>query len=416
MKKNKKILTKSLLALTLLSATIAIPLKVSAASGFAFSAGKGYDNIDMTTTTNACADSYNRMGYGIYCATYDANYNVLNGSFTNGRKRLESDLVFLTGHGTENYVGTLKENGVKIGSSQAGRYVGTASIDWTKTKLVIFLACNTGKENVDNITYDVFKRSNWKTTTIGWHQTIVSTSADKFICNFNAKLETGATINQALNYAGSKSYADSKVKDLAIFGNGEMVVKKTRSAVNTLDNNTVIDESNITYITEDIPYDGTEEKLPAIINLLKQKDASFNINDYEVNIYNTSKENKHYTIEFTYKIGDIYTNSAYTVIVNYGKVVQIADNSIKVDKEKLDTNFKTSKENIAKEVGKSDAIKSNIKENINNISEITPVEIKKQETRKYIDLNTKKKYLQVFTTYSYENEEAIAENVTNYEI
>ena len=247
---------------------------------------------------------------------------------------------------------------------------------------------------------------------MGWRQIIGDKDGNAWIDYFNSKLETGSTISAALNYANSKNiYERNSIKDLSFFGDPNLVLKKTRSVV-TND----LDEDNIKYITEDISFDGTN--IETINKLLKDEFSDFKLEDYEIDIFTNSEELGFYTIDYTYKINDIYTNSGYTVIVNNRKVVQIADNSIPIDEKKLDINFENyaQKEDIAKEIGKSYTNKFNNENCINNYASIVPISIKEQETRKYIDLKNNKKYIQVSTIYSYKDESATAVNCYKYEI
>lgn len=413
--KLKKI-TKPVIISLLTLATLGISTNVKAANNMAFSAGEGYSDIDSIPATLSCYSSYASMGYNSYYSTTGATKDVLAGSFSNGTKRLESDIVFLTGHGDYNYIQPTIRGRLEIGSYKDSQTrIGTEDVNWEKVKLAIFLGCETGEQtnnNPENITYDVFEKSNWKTTTMGWRQIIGDKDGNAWIDYFNSKLETGSTISAALNYANSKNiYERNSIKDLSFFGDPNLVLKKTRSVV-TND----LDEDNIKYITEDISFDGTN--IETINKLLKDEFSDFKLEDYEIDIFTNSEELGFYTIDYTYKINDIYTNSGYTVIVNNRKVVQIADNSIPIDEKKLDINFENyaQKEDIAKEIGKSYTNKFNNENCINNYASIVPISIKEQETRKYIDLKNNKKYIQVSTIYSYKDESATAVNCYKYEI
>lgn len=401
---------------------LGISTNVYAANNMAFSAGKGYGDVDMSATTIKAYTSYKNMGYNSNYATSNSNYNTLAGKFSNGTKRLESDIVFLTGHGMWSCINTLAGAGVRIGTKQGNTYVGTDDITWNKVKLAIFLACGTGEETNNseiNLAYNVFKKSNWSTTSIGWRQTIDTNSADKWIGYFNSKLESGATVSSALNYANSKNYPNNSIKDIAFYGNQSLKLNSNNNiliASNSDKRTNEVDERNITYIKDNIKFDGTEEELSNIVNFIKKDNKDFNIDDYKVNIYTLSKENKYYTIDFIYTIDDIYTNSAYTVIVDNGKAVQLADNTVEFSKEKLDTEFDESKNWVAKKFAESQTNKENVINCIRNMTTIEPVKIIEQKTMKYIDLKTQKKYIKVYTTYSYINSESKAMIESSYEI
>ena len=386
----------------------------AAVNNVAFSAGKGYGDLDASDMTIENYSSYANMGYQSYYSTSPTNSYLL-GSFSNGRKRLESDVVFLTGHGTYDSVSTTGASGLRIGSN-GGRYIGTNNFDWKKVKLAIFLACETGQETNNsevNLAYNVFKKSNWTTTSIGWRQKIPNTDALKWLKSFNQKLKAGGTINSAMVYAGSQSgYESNKIKDLAFYGNPNLVLKLSRS----IDSSEQIGESDITYIQDTILFNG--ENLQPILSLLESKFDNFNIDDYDIDIFTNSKENEIYTIDFTYKIGDIYTDSSYTVFVNNGKVTHIANNFIPLNTEKLDTDFSDYmlKQDIAKSIGISKVKQHNNETCISNFESITPVSINNQKTKKYISLKENKKYIQVETEYSYMNSEDTAVEIYKYEL
>lgn len=91
-------------------------------------------------------------------------------------------------------------------------------------------------------------------------------------------------------------------------------------------------------------------------------------------------------------------NSSYTVIVNNGKVIQIADNSIDFEMRNINTDFNMNDATIAKEAATSDTVRQNIYTCIDNFTNIAPITIRQQDLRKFIDLNTGKilfKYLQL---------------------
>lgn len=388
-----------------------------AAGNCAFSAGKGYDNVDMSSTTINASAVYRKMGYNSYYATDGATKSILAGYFQNGIRRLESDIVFLTGHGGSNYIDTAAAGGLRVDSHSISKYVGTNEINWSNVKLAIFLACNTGNGS-NNLAYDVFKKSGWTTITMGWKQSILNVDADKWINNFNSKLASGGTVDQALDYAGSKSYSNPSIKDLSFFGEASSTFK--HSNISVMESNSLkddIDESNITYFNSPLyKYDGKGTNLDNIVEAIKTLNPSFNINDYEVNVYDIKNNGTYYTIEFTYKIGEFFTNSSYTVVVKNGYVTQIADNSVS-NSNSISNNSMASKEsNIEKisDLKVADLIK------IKNIAkkQITEkdTEIKGQKTRLYWDLKSNKKYVQVDTQYGFKNSEAYSEFSYLYEI
>lgn len=136
----------SIVMLIIMLLAIPASVKVFAAGNCAFSAGYGYGDVNMSDAVKKAATKYGSMGYSSYYATETANFSVLSGTFANGIKRLESDIVFLTGHGASTQVSTLSAQGlIKGNNSGVSNYVGTNTVSWNKVKLAIFLACETGK-------------------------------------------------------------------------------------------------------------------------------------------------------------------------------------------------------------------------------------------------------------------------------
>ncbi len=422
MKRNRVI--KGIITLLLTVSTLGVTTSVYAANNMAFSAGgNSGDGVNMTNCTLANYTWYKNMGYNSNYATSNATYETLSGKFSNGTKRLESDIVVLAGHGASDHIVTLENSAGKHGlivKNKAGKYAGANSFDWSKVKLAIFLGCETGKEtsyDYINLAYYIFARSNWKTTSMGWRQKIDSGAAEKWIDNFNNKLNTRANVRAALNYANSKSYGDQRVKDLAFYGNGDLVLKKSSKSV-TKNVEDKIDESNITYVKDNIKFNGKED-LSNIEKLLQKKNEQFKLKDYQVDIYTHSKENGYYTIELTYKINGIKTNSSYTVIVYNGKVEQIADNSIatnNIDSRKLNISDERQKTDIAKFLAKTNLIINNINENLTLDGNINTIEIKKQSTEKIFDINKNKTYIRIYTEYGYKGDNASAVTCYDYEI
>ena len=363
---------------------------VYANNGYAFSAGKGYYDVDMSSTVEQCANHFSSLGYSSYYATDSANYDILNGYFATGQKRLESAIVLLTGHGMWDRVSTTIATKVVIGNSNsATRTVGTNSVNWPNVQLAIFLACLTGQEtsNYDyNIAYNVFRLSGWTTTSMGWRQSIEQGSASSWINNFCKSLRNGYSVSAALNSANSKSYSDSRVKDIAFYGNPNLVLKRTKNSYL----NNIPNEKNIIKVNKDISFDGNNNS--EIIEYLKEIDTNFNISDYKIYTYKINDKLGYYGIDFIRKINNYETNSSYYVAINKNKVLYIADNKIDIENINLHNN----KIN-------EDVVKKNAIENLelkywkfSNNTKLTPAN---QSIKYFYDINKNKAYIRVFTDY-----------------
>ena len=90
-----KIVTLGTLTISVLS----IGSKCFAANHTAFSMGARFDGINTSTDATTAAECYKKMGYRSSYST-SPTYAEFSGS-ANGSKRVESDILFISGHGRE---------------------------------------------------------------------------------------------------------------------------------------------------------------------------------------------------------------------------------------------------------------------------------------------------------------------------
>lgn len=105
MKKFKKTIGM-LLAIIMVSVTM-LPTTVAHAAGtMAFSVGTDYGGlfgVDTTSDATNARDLYAIAGYNSYSST-QPTVSILKGSFSTGTKRMQSDILFFSGHGNYNSV------------------------------------------------------------------------------------------------------------------------------------------------------------------------------------------------------------------------------------------------------------------------------------------------------------------------
>lgn len=126
--KLKKIICTAL-SLTLIGTLFVPTLSASAAGNHAFSVGTNYGLFDVNTSsdaTNAC-DLYAIAGYTSNYTT-EPTVSIMRGNFQDGTKRIQSDILFFSGHGNTNSVVFNFKN--KGGNYKTGVY---NSEDWTST-------------------------------------------------------------------------------------------------------------------------------------------------------------------------------------------------------------------------------------------------------------------------------------------
>lgn len=80
--------------------------------------GANFDGIDTTQETLNAATYYGQMGYHSFYST-EPTFDILNGNFTNGTRRVESDILFISGHG--------RDDGKRIRVLQTGVVTGSTA-------------------------------------------------------------------------------------------------------------------------------------------------------------------------------------------------------------------------------------------------------------------------------------------------
>lgn len=237
---------------------------------------------------------------------------------------------------------------------------------------------------------------------MGWKQSIQQGSAKSWISNFNDKLASGTNVWDCISYANGKSYDDSRVKDISFYG--EHNTTFTNRSAQILSENSSIDESNVTKIYEQkFFFDGTEDSKQNLVNAIKQINYSFNPEEYEMNVYQLKDEGGYYTIDFVYKEGEFYTNSSYTLMVKDNYVSQITENTKEISLSSRQAESILVTENMidtAKKYAK-DSLLSNQKNSLFLQGTSSKIKIREQEIKLFKDMETNKRYIQVFNTYSY---------------
>ena len=328
-------------------------LNVNAASGYAFSMGTnfGSNNIDTSRDATYVDDLLSGMGYTTYKTTAPTYY-IIDGSFSSGRKRLESDLLFLAGHASSS---TMYWNYLSKGGSYAqalkNTNVGTCDEQWTYTGIgmykmsnvdfAFFAGCQTAKGS-GNITE--YAKNRGAKTTLGWTVDVNDEDAYKWEKNFYTKLKSGATINSAVSYANSFTYNTTTVKNTKLYGSTSATIKGISDTL--LQGNKNIDIKNIKDIKINKQLINTEYK-KQIADIIKTNiNDDFNINDF---IIEKAENNDGIIYDFYLKINEVKTDIGYTVFVSNNVVTNVIDNmkgnDINSLKSKL-SNILTIKKNL----------------------------------------------------------------------
>lgn len=323
-----------MISMTMFSGTIA-----HAAGTMAFSVGTDYGGlfgVDTTSDATNASDLYEIAGYNSYYST-QPTVSIMRGNFSSGTKRIQSDILFFSGHGNYdniafNYKGKGGEymTGVYYGSdlnSTSGyKYVGLNG-NMSSVKLVTFAACLTASNNDNNITARAV--SYGAKTAVGWSSSINSGSHSNWLARYNDKLATGSTVLEAVTYANSFTYLDSDVKDARIYGNRSLKIKLTKMA-SKLDEEAALDNirvsvSHITGIVNET----------SVVEAAYKNIPEFYSGDYDVEIHEICKDC--YTVDFVFTVDGIRTNSGYTMTIIDGRIASITDNTIDFNKDEVKT-------------------------------------------------------------------------------
>lgn len=389
------------------------------AGNCAFSVGGSFsDGLAIESAVTMAQTRYKSMGYNSYYSTAPTS-SIVSGYFQNGTRRLESDIVFFAGHG--NYRTIMQTTNVGLESENVNGYLQTSSFNWGNTKLVTIMGCSTGAEtnkSYVNIAFDIWARSGYKNSTLGWRNTIYDKDMVIWANRYNYMLSQGGNIREAINYANADpGYFSANMKDLAFYGEWATVLNKNRSATSNIDtlslydDNTEFIDNNVRSINNNIEFDGNKE---SIINYMNGKYEDFNSDDFEISIFRLDSTYKNYTIDLKYKINDCYTNQGYVIEVENGSITQITNNMVQNNGMQLFSTINTeiSEEQINEKM--EDAI-SALKQRIAE-EEIDNLTIIEKNYRKTIDSETGKLKLIIFIDFSLNGGNSIGGSSFEYEI
>ena len=405
MKKFKKtagiILSLLLISLTIIPCTVAY-----AQGGMAFSVGTDYGGlfgVDTSSDATNARDLYAIAGYSSYSST-QPTVSIMRGNFTNGIKRMKSDILFFSGHGNYNNV-SFNYNG-NGGNYATGVWYTTdctttdgyqmvgLSGNMGSVKLATFAACLTASNNDNNITAKAVYYG--ADTAVGWSSEVNAGSHSNWLARYNDKLATGSTVLQAVTYANSFTYLDSDVKDARIYGNRNLKIKQIATSslvadeqINTIDVSEPILNIEKSGINKDLVFNAARVNIP-----------NFNSSDYSVRIHELCDDC--YTVDFVFTVGNVQTNSSYTMTIIDNKIMSIVDNTIDFDKKELI-------EDIAKYKLDCDGIVMDTAKEKTNSSSLK--DVIKQEVINYYDVQTGSLKKVVFSVYQFDGTEAVGKDV-----
>lgn len=288
------------------------------------------------------------------------------------------------------YWNYLNKNGqYAVGIQQEGGMCGPDGYDYTginnfymnKTDIVIFLSCNTG-EGSDNLV--TAAKSQGSKVSIGWKEKIYDDAA-MWVERFMISLNSGGTINTAIDYANSYLYPHSSSKAYYIaLGNASyknMTLKnlQSQSIVNIRSEN----ERKIYTLNGNYNYSQLEEEL-------KRKFSIENIKDYEVNY---TKNESYDIIDYTLLINGFKSQLGYTVFKYPDKII-IYDNTTN-EIEQINNYAKNVTTNNNLSFNETEIIEQVLAQYTEKFNKLSNKKIKLESTLKRFDISNNKYYFDI---------------------
>lgn len=373
---------------------------VYAAGNQALSVGTDYGLSDINTSQDAytAASYYRQPGLYTYTETVPSSASIL-AMGQQGTLKLRSDVLFFSGHGNAGgmrfqYKGGSAPYNFKITMNQGNIITGNQhSIGLLShmpyVKLVVFAGCKTANNSKYNIT--VAARDNGAKVAIGWRESIYEASHSQYLTNFNQKLGQGGTIRDAIQYANSFPYFDSRVYNLsaAVGKQSDMDLKISNKKSSSLSDD--MNNVNRLYLSENIYYDSLENSLKNISDNIQIFDKSFDIKNFSVKNY-IIEETGMQTLILSQMINGFETDVQYMIHIESNEVT-----SITCTKNNLDLiipqHFRNLVAPSSNEVGKY------LKTAKEDCESKTGYSVTQQTYRLIYDTEQNTPYIYVFSTY-----------------
>lgn len=260
-------------------------------------------------------------------------------------------------------------------------YTGINNFYMNKTDIVIFLSCNTG-EGSDNLV--TAAKSQGSKVSIGWKEKIYDDAA-MWVERFMISLNSGGTINTAIDYANSYLYPHSSSKAYYIaLGNASyknMTLKnlQSQSIVNIRSEN----ERKIYTLNGNYNYSQLEEEL-------KRKFSIENIKDYEVNY---TKNESYDIIDYTLLINGFKSQLGYTVFKYTDKII-IYDNTTN-EIEQINNYAKNVTTNNNLSFNETEIIEQVLAQYTEKFNKLSNKKINLESTLKRFDISNNKYYFDI---------------------
>ncbi len=415
MKKKTNVITKIIFILFVIICTFSSPISVLASGNLAFSVGTTYsDGINTSKDARTACDKYAIAGYKSYYST-QPTVDIMTGTFKNGIKRMQSDILLFSGHGNYDHMafnyrglGGKYRTGIyytdkeQIESSSTG-YVYSGLKNMSHVQLVTFAGCETANQDNKNIT--LLSCNNGAKCAVGWTTSVNAGSHTEWLERYNDKLATGASVKNAIYYASAFPYDDNRVKNARVYGKSALIINTTKSISKS--KSSEIEKLKYINIPEDINViENNNINTSIIIDALKKEGIYLNSKDIKIEIHKIT-ENNDFTIDLIELYNGIETNSSYIAFVEDGMLKNIVNNhkdsSSNNERKillKMPTLLKLDTENIFTKAKKE-------------ATSFGATQIISQDGKYYYDYTTNTLKYIVFTEYYFDNTTTIG--VSSYE-
>ena len=364
---------------------------------------------DSRASISEIITAYNRAGYRVY--------GVGNPGKQHLWEQLYADVQCFLCHGNQDCVVTAI-SGIVAGSDRMygnKDCIGTDSVHWdADTILVIYGSCqgagDNGVINKNSVGYKTAVRG--AQVVMAWRSSVNIPNLEKWTKYYNNRLADGYSVIQAMDYANSFSYTDSRVpQNSTIIHHGDTGIKIGK--YRNITENQIRPEDNLLLKAKTRTVISSND-VNAIYNVIKETYPDFDENNYiitrgnsqSINVTNEQVSETEY-INLMLKVGEFETESGFTVRAEDGIVEAIYDNTIDFKKEAMLTKQKAPMmanctETELQEL-KDEAIQKILSAYNNNVSINTD-----DVTYKYFyDIETEKKYVEfsIKSTMGTQNEE-----------
>lgn len=375
---------------------------------------------DSRASISEIITAYNRAGYRVY--------GVGNPGKQHLWEQLYADVQCFLCHGNQDCVVTAI-SGIVAGSDRMygnKDCIGTDSVHWdADTILVIYGSCqgagDNGVINKNSVGYKTAVRG--AQVVMAWRSSVNIPNLEKWTKYYNNRLADGYSVIQAMDYANSFSYTDSRVpQNSTIIHHGDTGIKIGK--YRNITENQIRPEDNLLLKAKTRTVISSND-VNAIYNVIKETYPDFDENNYiitrgnsqSINVTNEQVSETEY-INLMLKVGEFETESGFTVRAEDGIVEAIYDNTIDFKKEAMLTKQKAPMmanctETELQEL-KDEAIQKILSAYNNNVSINTD-----DVTYKYFyDIETEKKYVEfsIKSTMGTQNEEVEACDIVKFEI